>query len=113
MAHKTLVEVTTKTLVTVYANTANEANTLAKDIVSSGTIKPYDTYAVIQSIEEEEVDNLLVFSERQKLEYLFLDWCEENGAVNCPLNMVAFLQINKLIDEAAALEFVKNHSEGG
>ena len=113
MPHKTLVEVTTKTLVTVYANTAKEAEIIAKDIVSAGNEKPYSVEAVIQAVEEEEVDTVLVFSDRQKLENLFVNWCKENDAAECSLNVVTFLHINGLINEEKALEFIKNQYVSG
>lgn len=51
---------------------------------------------------------MLFFSHRRKLETLFLKWCKENGVATVPMSFVAFLQINGLINEDKALEFVKN-----
>ena len=56
---------------------------------------------------------MLFFNHRRKLENLFLKWCKENGVANTPMSVVAFLQINGLIDEDKALEFVKNANEKG
>lgn len=53
---------------------------------------------------------MLFFSHRRKLENLFLKWCKDTDAANRPMNVVAFLQSNGLIDEDKALEFIKNTS---
>jgi len=51
---------------------------------------------------------MLLFNNRRKLESLFLKWCNENGVAKTPLSVVSFLQINGLINEDKALEFIKN-----
>ena len=56
---------------------------------------------------------MTVFSQRLKMEALFNKWCEENGIVKRPQNVIAFLDINGLIDEEKFHEFLKEHSTDG
>ena len=35
---------------------------------------------------------MILFSQRHEIERQFYKWCEENGAANCPMNVVAFMQ---------------------
>lgn len=51
---------------------------------------------------------MLYYTHRKKLGDLFLKWCKDTGAANRPMNVVAFLQIKGLINEDAALEFIKD-----
>ena len=110
MAHKTLVEVRTRNYVTVYANTAKEAINLAEAMVLCREVDLDNFESIIQAVEEEEIDTMLVFSERKKLENLFIDWCKENDTYECPSNMIVFLQSNGLLNEEEALEFIKENA---
>lgn len=52
---------------------------------------------------------MIFFSQRKKLEELFLKWAKENGAATSPMNVVAFLQINNLLNEEKIREFLAEH----
>lgn len=55
---------------------------------------------------------MFYFSQRLKLARLFEKWCLNNNLLNCPQNVVAFLDGNNLINEEKCLEFLKvNHVE--
>ena len=51
---------------------------------------------------------MLYHIHRKKLGDLFLKWCKDTGAANVPMNVVAFLQLKGLINEDAALQFIKD-----
>lgn len=52
---------------------------------------------------------MLLFSQRKKLEELFIKWAKENGAATSPMNVVAFLQINNLLNEDRVFEFLSEY----
>jgi hypothetical protein len=51
---------------------------------------------------------MILFSQRLKLEKIFDKWCKENCVRNCPINLVAFLDIRGLINEEKFLEFLNS-----
>lgn len=53
---------------------------------------------------------MLLFSQRCKLQELFLKWCAENDVANTPMSVFAFLQINGLINEEKVNEFLKGEN---
>jgi hypothetical protein len=50
-----------------------------------------------------ESTKMLWFSQRRKLEKLFVEWAEEHGAAPTPMTMVGWLMLNNLLDVDAAL----------
>jgi hypothetical protein len=49
---------------------------------------------------------MLFFSHRKKLGDLYLEWIDENDLLDCPQNMVLFMQINGLLNEDKAREML-------
>lgn len=52
---------------------------------------------------------MISFSHRIKLEKDFLEWAKENGVANVPNSVIAFLQINNLLNEDAVIEYCKKN----
>lgn len=52
---------------------------------------------------------MISFSHRIKLEKDFLEWAKENGVSNVPNSVIAFLQINNLLNEDAVIEYCKKN----
>ena len=52
---------------------------------------------------------MLLFSQRCKLQELFLKWCAENDVASTPMSVIAFLQVNGLIDETKTIDFLKEN----
>ena len=55
---------------------------------------------------------MLIFSKRKRLADMCENWCAENGIEVCNLTMVSYLVAHDLIDEAAALKFLKENENG-
>ena len=53
-------------------------------------------------------ENMLWFSQRKKLEKMFVQWAQENNAAQTPMNMVAWMMLDDLLNVDAALELIKN-----
>ncbi len=45
---------------------------------------------------------MLLFSQRLKLQSLYLEWCARNNVADTPLSVITFLYSNDLIDEEKA-----------
>ena len=54
---------------------------------------------------------ILWFTQRRKLEKLLVEWAQENNAAQTPINMVAWLMLNDLLDVDAALRLIKGETE--
>ena len=52
---------------------------------------------------------MLLFSQRCKLQELFLKWCAENDVASTPMSVFAFLQENELIDENKTSIYLKEN----
>lgn len=52
---------------------------------------------------------MLLFSQRCKLQELFLKWCAENDVASTPMSIFVFLQDNGLIDERKTNNFLKEN----
>lgn len=52
---------------------------------------------------------MLLFSQRCKLQELFLKWCAENDVASTPMSVFAFLQVNGLFDEINTNKFLKEN----
>ena len=52
---------------------------------------------------------MLLFSQRLKLQDLYLEWCKKNNTADTPLSVVTFLHINGLIDDGKANKFLEEH----
>ena len=50
---------------------------------------------------------MLLFSQRLKLQDLYLEWCKKNNVADTPLSVVTFLHINDLIDDERANKFLE------
>lgn len=61
----------------------------------------------LEAVKEYLYPNMLFFSDRRKLEKMFKKWCDDNNLAFVPINMIAFLQWNDLINVNAAYEFLK------
>ena len=55
---------------------------------------------------------MLLFSQRLKLQDLYLEWCEKNNVADTPLSVVTFLHINDLIDDEKANKFLEENKNG-
>lgn len=42
---------------------------------------------------------MILFSDRMKIERLFIEWCEENGVAQMPNSLVAFMQTKGWLNE--------------
>lgn len=51
--------------------------------------------------------NVLMFSQRKKMEDKFLHWAEKNKITVCPLNVITYLYSNDLINVDKFLEYLK------
>ena len=52
---------------------------------------------------------MLVYSQLLAIEKLFFEWCRKEGVAKTPLNVIAFLHVNNLLDKDRAVEFLANH----
>jgi hypothetical protein len=49
----------------------------------------------------------LLFSERVIIENEFLKWAEKNNIATTPKNVIAFLEMNKMIDINKSIKFLE------
>lgn len=59
-----------------------------------------------------KTENMLWFSQRKKLEEMFVEWALENDAAQTPMNMVGWLTLNNLVDIDAAYNLIKRKERG-
>lgn len=52
---------------------------------------------------------MIHFSDRLKFNALFSEWCSKNNALDCPINVIVFLQSNGLITEERFRQFLKDN----
>ena len=52
---------------------------------------------------------MLLFSQRLKLQDLYLQWRDKCKAADTPLSVLSFLHINGLIDDEKANKFLEEH----
>ena len=50
---------------------------------------------------------MLFFKHRMKIERMFLKWCKDNGIMDVPNSVVAFMQIKGWLNEDKILEDLK------
>lgn len=50
---------------------------------------------------------MLWYSDGMRLVEKFEAWCKENGALNCPFNVISFLDGKGLLDEEKARKLIK------
>lgn len=48
--------------------------------------------------------SILLFSDRLKIEELYLDWVKKNGIADKPNSVVAFLQVHNWLNEEKIIE---------
>ena len=57
------------------------------------------------------VENMLWFHQRKRLEDLFIGWALENDLAQTPMNMVAWLLKYNLLNVDAAIELIKKENK--
>lgn len=105
----------------IYAETLTDYDNLIGDIAREGIIEfaelVKNLFADGDEVKE-EIDNLvekctgakgtemLLFSDRLKLEKMYYEWIEGIGKTDVPINVIAFLQAKELIKEHKAREML-------
>lgn len=54
---------------------------------------------------------MLLFSQRLKLQSLYLEWCKRNNVTDTPFSVITFLHSNSLIDDEAANRYLEEHED--
>jgi hypothetical protein len=54
---------------------------------------------------------MLLFSQRLKLQNLYLQWCERNQVADTPFSVITFLYGNDLINEEKAHLYLEEHKD--
>lgn len=54
---------------------------------------------------------MLLFSQRLKLQDLYLQWCERNQVADTPFSVITFLHSNSLIDDEAANRYLEEYKD--
>jgi hypothetical protein len=54
---------------------------------------------------------MLLFSQRLKLQSLYLQWCKRNNVADTPFSVITFLHSNSLIDDEAANRYLEEHKD--
>lgn len=52
---------------------------------------------------------MLIYSQLLAIEKLFFDWCKKEGVAKTPLNVIAFLHVNNLLDKDRVVDFLAEH----
>lgn len=53
---------------------------------------------------------MLLFSQRLKLQDLYLQWVKRNNVADTPFSVITFLHSNSLIDDEAANRYLEEQS---